>query len=166
MAAVFGGVAGFRCWRPCRSLQQPGRSADHRAAAVALCLINLVCLKFIVEEILALFNASQEMLHIGAAALRFFVASLPAMGFQIICANYFQAIGKPGYTLVFNLLRQVIILNAGGGYSAENAQPAGLLAGQTAWSGYTDRGIYATGGTAIKNVNGVKAGLSQTSLRE
>lgn len=79
-------------------------------AAVVLCLISLICLEFFAEDIMVLFNASQEMLDIGATALRLFVAILPVAGFQIICANYFQAIGKPGYTIVLNLLRQVIIL--------------------------------------------------------
>jgi putative MATE family efflux protein len=80
------------------------------AAAVALCLISLICLEFFAEGIMALFNSSQEMLDIGATALRLFVATLPVVGFQIICANYFQAIGKPGCTIVLNLLRQVIVL--------------------------------------------------------
>lgn len=80
------------------------------AAAVALCLISLVCLELFAEGIMVLFNASQEMIHIGVTALRLFVATLPVVGFQIICANYFQAVGKAGYTIIFNLFRQVIIL--------------------------------------------------------
>lgn len=80
------------------------------AAAVALCLISLVCLESFAEEIMVLFNASQEMLDVGVAALRLFVTTLPVVGFQMICASYFQAIGKPGYTIILNLLRQVIIL--------------------------------------------------------
>lgn len=80
------------------------------AAAVALCLISLIFLEFFAEGIMVLFNASQEMLDIGTTALRLFVATLPVVGFQIICANYFQAIGKPGCTIILNLLRQVIVL--------------------------------------------------------
>lgn len=79
-------------------------------AAVALCLVSLACLEFFAEGIMVLFNASQEMIHVGVTALRIFVATLPVVGFQIICANYFQAVGKAGYTIIFNLLRQVIIL--------------------------------------------------------
>ena len=73
-------------------------------------MISLVCLEIFAERVMVLFNASQEMLDIGTTALRLFVVTLPVVGFQIICANYFQAIGKPGYTIVLNLLRQVIIL--------------------------------------------------------
>ena len=35
---------------------------------------------------------------------------MPIVGIQLIGANYFQAVGKAGYAIVFNLLRQIILL--------------------------------------------------------
>ena len=32
------------------------------------------------------------------------------IGFQLIGANYYQAVGKAGYAIVFNLLRQIVLL--------------------------------------------------------
>jgi len=50
------------------------------------------------------------LIAIGRTALRLFVAMLPLIGAQIIGANYFQAVGKAYYAVVFSLLRQIIVL--------------------------------------------------------
>ncbi|NLO20448.1 MAG: MATE family efflux transporter [Syntrophomonadaceae bacterium] len=56
------------------------------------------------------FSSEQELLNLGIHGLRVFLLCLPIIGFQIISANFFQAIGK-GFTSMFlNLLRQVIFL--------------------------------------------------------
>jgi len=57
-----------------------------------------------------LFNGNQELVQLGSDGLRLFLLMLPIIGFQIISANYFQAVGKAGYAIVFNLLRQIILL--------------------------------------------------------
>ncbi|MBP2645841.1 MAG: multi antimicrobial extrusion protein ((+)/drug antiporter), family of efflux p [Firmicutes bacterium] len=50
------------------------------------------------------------MVEIGSVGLRIFLCMMPLIAFQAIGASYFQAVGKANYTIVLNLLRQVIVL--------------------------------------------------------
>ncbi|EGO63837.1 MATE family efflux transporter [Acetonema longum] len=79
-------------------------------AATVLCLLGFTSVQLFAEQIIRLFNGNPELVHLGATGLRLFLAMLPVIGFQMISANYFQAVGKAGYAIVFNLLRQIIIL--------------------------------------------------------
>lgn len=62
------------------------------------------------EPIIRLFNDNPELIHMGAQGMRIQLSMLPIIGFQIIGANYFQAVGKAGYAIVLSLSRQVIML--------------------------------------------------------
>jgi Na+-driven multidrug efflux pump len=42
--------------------------------------------------------------------MKIFLSMLPVIGFQIISANYFQAVGKAPKAIFLSLLRQVIVL--------------------------------------------------------
>ena len=42
--------------------------------------------------------------------MRICLAMLPVVGFQVVSANFFQAIGRAKISLVLTLLRQVIVL--------------------------------------------------------
>ena len=62
------------------------------------------------EQIVALFSSQdKELINFGIHALRIFLIFLPFMGFQIIGAGYFQAVGKPKQAIVLSLSRQVLI---------------------------------------------------------
>ena len=62
------------------------------------------------EQIIMLFNDNPALIAIGAHGMRIQLSMLFVIGFQIIGANYFQAVGKAGYAIVLSLSRQVIIL--------------------------------------------------------
>jgi putative MATE family efflux protein len=62
------------------------------------------------KQIISIFNSNQELVNFGAQGLRIYLALLPIIGFQIISANYFQAVGKAKYAILFSMSRQVIIL--------------------------------------------------------
>lgn len=79
-------------------------------AASGLCLFGFICVQLLDVHIIRLFNGNQELVRLGSDGLRLFLLMLPIIGFQIISANYFQAVGKAGYAIVFNLLRQIILL--------------------------------------------------------
>jgi len=79
-------------------------------AATGLCLFGFICVQLLDVHIIRLFNGNQELVQLGSDGLRLFLLMLPIIGFQIISANYFQAVGKAGYAIVFNLLRQIILL--------------------------------------------------------
>ncbi len=62
------------------------------------------------------FNQAERVLgnsfiyEIGIHGIRIFLLMLPLVGFQVICSNYFQSIGKAKISLFLTLLRQVIVL--------------------------------------------------------
>lgn len=56
------------------------------------------------------FTSEPELLDMGIPGLRIFLLCLPVIGFQIIGANFFQAIGKGFTSMLLNILRQVILL--------------------------------------------------------
>ena len=47
---------------------------------------------------------------IGVTAPRLCLAALPIVGFQIVAASYFQAVGKPRQAMLLMLSRQVLLL--------------------------------------------------------
>jgi putative MATE family efflux protein len=51
-----------------------------------------------------------KMLALGVHAIRICMMMLPLLGFQVIAASYFQAIGKPMWALVLMLSRSLIFL--------------------------------------------------------
>lgn len=78
--------------------------------STVICLIGFVGVEVFAESIVRLFNDEPKLIEFGATGLRIFLLLLPIIGFQIIGANYFQAIGKAQYAILFNILRQVLVL--------------------------------------------------------
>ena len=78
--------------------------------STVICLIGFVGVEFFAAPIVRLFNDEPALIETGTSGLRIFLAALPIIGFQIIGANYFQAIGKAYYSIWFNVLRQLVVL--------------------------------------------------------
>jgi putative MATE family efflux protein len=55
-------------------------------------------------------EANSGLMQIGPTAVRLFLMALPLVGFQVVSSNYFQAVGKPLYSLVLTMSRQVVFL--------------------------------------------------------
>lgn len=77
--------------------------------------ISIMCCGFLIFELLpglllGLFNPSEEMLSIGKVALRIIATSFPVAGFCIISGSVFQALGKPIYSLINSICRQIVVL--------------------------------------------------------
>lgn len=80
-------------------------------AATAVVSLGYIAVMLVPEALVAVFNpGDRALVEMGARALRTFMLVLPVVGFQIIGANYFQAVGKPKQAMVLNLSRQVLIL--------------------------------------------------------
>ncbi len=85
-----------------------------KLAVVAATVFVVVC--FVVVElqparIIRLFNPNdQELVAMGSQALRIFLVMLPLVGFQMVSASYFQAVGKPRLAMLLTLSRQVLLL--------------------------------------------------------
>jgi putative MATE family efflux protein len=79
-------------------------------AATLFSTIGFLLVQIFDKQIIMLFNDNSELISIGSAAMRINLCMLPVIGFQIIGANYFQAVGKAGYAIVLSMSRQLILL--------------------------------------------------------
>lgn len=78
--------------------------------AVCIMIIGFLAFEFIPHILLSFFNASEEMLKIGVPALRIIGTHLVLAGFCIISGSVCQAIGKPVYSLIVSVCRQLVVL--------------------------------------------------------
>jgi Na+-driven multidrug efflux pump len=81
------------------------------AAGSAFCAAAWVPILVLAGPIVRLFvGPDPGVTGLGPSALRTFFALLPLVGLQVVGASYFQAVGRPGVSLLNNLLRQVIVI--------------------------------------------------------
>ena len=79
-------------------------------AATLFSTVGFLLIQIFDKQIIMLFNDNPELILLGAEAMRINLCMLPVIGFQIIGANYFQAVGKAGYAIVLSMSRQLLIL--------------------------------------------------------
>ena len=79
-------------------------------ASTFLCLVGFLGVELFSEQIVRMFNDEPQLVETGSMGMQVFLMMLPLIGFQVVGANYFQAIGKAYYSIAFNVLRQVIVL--------------------------------------------------------
>jgi putative MATE family efflux protein len=80
-------------------------------AAVVITTLGFAAVETFPQQIIRLFNTrDQELLRLGTVALRIFLMMFPIVGFQIVSAGYFQAVGKPLKAMLMSLSRQVLVL--------------------------------------------------------
>ncbi len=78
--------------------------------AVTLMMVGLAILQFLPAQLLAMFNASEEMLRIGVPALRVISLSFIFAGYCIVVGSVFQALGNGMYSLIISVVRQLLVL--------------------------------------------------------
>lgn len=88
------------------------KSAAKLAVKVAtiVVIIGYIITRLFPQQIISMFNREPELLEFGSRALITWFLCLPFVGFQIIGANFFQAIGRYKTSMFLTLTRQVIIL--------------------------------------------------------
>lgn len=79
-------------------------------AATAVSLSGFVVVQLFDSYIIRLFSSDAELVELGAAGLRVFMAMLPIIGFQVMGSAFFQAIGMPTHSLLLSMSRQLLIL--------------------------------------------------------
>lgn len=79
-------------------------------SAVLIMFIGFSAFELIPHVLLSFFNASEEMLKIGVPALRIIGTHYLFAGFCIIAGSVCQAIGKPVYSLIVSVCRQLVVL--------------------------------------------------------
>lgn len=79
-------------------------------AATCMMLVGLTTFQLIPNILLTMFNASDEMMEIGCAALRTISWSYIFAGFAIVCTSVFQALGNGVYSLIVSACRQLVVI--------------------------------------------------------
>lgn len=80
------------------------------AAATVIVLIGFIVTELYPEALIRMFTGEdEELIKIGAQAINIFFIFLPIIGFQIVSAGYFQAVGKPKQAMILSLSRQVLL---------------------------------------------------------
>ena len=78
--------------------------------AVAIMIIGLAVFQFFPDQMLGIFNASENMLEIGRYALRIISLSFVFAGFGIVASSVFQALGHGFLSLAVSAIRQLAVL--------------------------------------------------------
>ena len=78
--------------------------------AVCIMLIGLAVFQFFPEQLLRIFEASDNMLAIGIPALRIISINFIFAGYGVISSSLFQALGHGMLSLWVSLLRQLVFL--------------------------------------------------------
>lgn len=79
-------------------------------AAMVIMVLGTLLFHAIPDKLLAIFDASGEMMRIGMPALRIISLSFPIAGFCIGCSSVFQALGFSVYSMIVSLVRQLVVL--------------------------------------------------------
>ncbi len=80
------------------------------AVIVSIMIFALFVMQLFPEVLLGLFEAKDEMLSIGIAALRTISLSYIFAGVCIALTSVFQALGKGSYALIMSITRQLVVL--------------------------------------------------------
>lgn len=79
-------------------------------AAVTIMLVGLGIFHIFTEQLLGIFDASEEMLAIGIPALRIISLSFSFAGYGIVVGSVFQALGNGVYSLMVSVARQLVVI--------------------------------------------------------
>lgn len=79
-------------------------------AASAIAIISFLLTRFFPVQLVSLFNRDPALLILGRKAIQTWFLGMPLVGFQIIAAHFFQAIGRPKSAMLLTLSRQVLFL--------------------------------------------------------
>lgn len=78
--------------------------------AVAIMTAGFIAFETVPGALLSLFSPTAEMLAVGKTAFRVIGVHFPLAGFCIIAGSVCQALGKPRYSLITSVCRQVVVL--------------------------------------------------------
>ena len=75
-----------------------------------LMFIGLLVMQIFPEQLLSMFNATEEMVRIGIPALRRISLCFVFAGFCIVIGSVFQALGRGVFSMIVSVSRQLIVL--------------------------------------------------------
>lgn len=82
------------------------------AIIVSVCIMSIgtVCFELFPGKLLSVFSPSEEMLQVGCTAFRIIGVHFPIAGFCIMAGSTCQALGKPDFSLITSVCRQLVVL--------------------------------------------------------
>lgn len=78
--------------------------------AATIMLFGTIIMSLFPSQLMALFDASSDMLEIGIPALRIISLHFPIAAISIALGSTFQAFGKGTYSLIISIARQLVVL--------------------------------------------------------
>lgn len=104
--------------QPIISFNFGAKKFDRVKEAIKLALVvatgivgfGFVMTRLFPELLVSMFNRDPELMVFGTMAISSWFMMLPVVGFQIIAANFFQAIGRSKSAMFLTLTRQIIFL--------------------------------------------------------
>lgn len=78
--------------------------------AIAIMAIGTAIFQIFPQQLLLLFEASEDLMDIGVTALRIISLSYVCAGFCITIGSVFQALGKGMFSMINSFTRQIVIL--------------------------------------------------------
>ena len=72
--------------------------------------IGLAAMQILPQELLSIFNASDQMIKIGVPALKTISISYIFAGFSVVLISVFQAFGKGLFSMSISIARQLVVL--------------------------------------------------------
>jgi putative MATE family efflux protein len=79
--------------------------------ATVIAVLGFILVEIFPRPIVSLFNRENAVLiDFAVYAMRIFLMMLPIIGFQMVGAHYFMAVGKPKHSTFLSLSRQLILL--------------------------------------------------------
>ncbi len=80
-------------------------------AGTGLAVVGFAVMTLCPAQVIRLFNREDEaLLALGTHAIRIATMMMPLVGFQIVSASYFQAVGRPKEAMLLMLSRQLLLL--------------------------------------------------------
>lgn len=79
-------------------------------AATVTVIAGYAIIRLFPVQLISMFNREPELLEFGKTSLLSWFLCMPVVGFQIIGANFFQAVGKSRRAMFLTLTRQLIFL--------------------------------------------------------
>ena len=78
--------------------------------ATVIMILGFLVFQLLPNQLLALFDASEEMTKMGAIALRIISIHFLIAGFDIIGSSVCQSLGKAFYSMLISIARQLVVL--------------------------------------------------------
>ncbi len=78
--------------------------------AFGIMVVGMLIFEIFPEQLLSIFDASEQMMEMGVPALRTIAIHFPIAAIAIVLGTVFQAFSKSIYSLIVSLMRQIVVL--------------------------------------------------------